>query len=113
ELVVAAQRVVLGERHRVVGVITVGGSRGGHHQTAHTVRQCGIDHVAGTDDIDGVFLLGGGVASGVDDRCQVYDDVGAVGGDEFGDAATVPDVGDLVGDRLVGPVRHMEIGADH
>ena len=76
ELVVAAHRVGLAQPLRAVGVVAVGGAGRRHDDAPHAGGDAGLEHVARAVDIDAVLEVM--VASGVDDRGEVHDDVDPV-----------------------------------
>jgi len=109
---VAPDLVGLGEGHRVVGVVAVGGSARGDDDPGYSMFHAGLEDVPGSDDVDLVFLLGGRVAAGIDDRGEVDDRPDPMPPDQVSDRYPIGDVCRLVDhtrDPLV-RIRGPEVG---
>ena len=75
ELGVAAQRVVLRERYRVVGVVAVRRAAAGDDELADARVDARRQHVRGAQDVDRVLELAGASLPRRDDGCEVHDTV--------------------------------------
>ena len=113
ELLVAADRVVLGQRHRVVGVVAVGRAARRHHHPAYPVGQAGVEDVPAAVDVDGVLLLPRRVLAGRHDRGEVHHHLGGGLGDPRVDRGRVGDVHQHVPDAVHLGGGEPQVGADH
>ena len=77
ELLVAADRLVLGDPLRVVGVVAVGRAARGDHDPSYVVGQAGVEHVAGAVDVDRTLERAGRVLARRHDRGEVDDHLGS------------------------------------
>ena len=113
ELGVAAQRIVLGQRHRVVGVVAVGGAAAGHDQLPDRGGDAAVDHVLGAEHVDRVLELTRTVGPGRHDRRQMDHAVDLELDQQLGET-TIANIADAVLDagQAVGRRRLTHVDGD-